>query len=180
VSGRALLLGLNGLAEEPRCGGPEHLSPASVLAVLLEMDCIEPPRVNPLQRIPHSAAEQGTRRTTALQLATALQVGVSHRDRCSPPQPCQHAPGADPESALQHNGTVRQARRRSWTSGPDRRLTGPLTQALRPGLLGHARRSRPRSSWYRKVSASRDSSRQGKASFSVWATCSRKRRVVLP
>jgi hypothetical protein len=53
--------------------------PACLGAVLLDMDCIAPPPVNPLQRIPHSVAEQGTRQTTALQLSTGLQVGMSHR-----------------------------------------------------------------------------------------------------
>ena len=33
---------------------------ASLLAVLLEMRCIEPPGVNPLQRIQESAAQQDT------------------------------------------------------------------------------------------------------------------------
>ena len=35
---------------------------ASLLAVLLEMRCIEPPGVNPLQRIQESAAEQDAAR----------------------------------------------------------------------------------------------------------------------
>jgi hypothetical protein len=121
------------LGEVSRSCGPEHLSPASLWAVLLEMDCIEPPPVNPLQRIPQSAAEQGTRRTTPLQLSTGLKVGVNHRVTCSRAQGCQHAPGADTVSALQQNGTMRHARR---PSRPDRRLPGTLPQGLRPGLLG--------------------------------------------
>ncbi len=57
VSGRAFLLGLNGLGEACRCAGPEQLIPASLGALLREMDCVAPPRVNPLQPIQVPAAE---------------------------------------------------------------------------------------------------------------------------